>query len=131
MAKSVATLLGIVFVIAGIVGFVKPDLLGFHLSLFHNVIHLVSGAVALWVGSRGTLRAARTFCLVFGILYGGLGVAGFVAGDGEEKLLTIVPNDLVLGKPDHLLHVVLGAVFLLAGLATRTAPTTTATTYSR
>jgi hypothetical protein len=131
MAKSVATLLGFAFVLVGIVGFVDADLLGFHLSTFHNVIHLVSGAVALWVGSRGTVRAARSFCLVFGLLYLGLGAAGFVAGDGGDKILTIVPGDLVLGARDHLLHVVLGAVFLLAGIATRTAPRTTATTYTR
>lgn len=44
MAKTVATIMGVVFILAGLVGFVSNDLLGFHLTAFHNAgVHIVSG----------------------------------------------------------------------------------------
>ena len=128
MAKTVATILGIGFVIVGIAGFFKEDLLGAHLTTVHNVVHLVSGVLALWIGGRASLAAARTFCLVFGVVYLGLGVAGFLLGKGDDKMLTVLPDQLMLGTRDHLVHVLLGALFVIGGLATR-AGGGTATTY--
>src|SRR5687767_12847220 len=78
MAKTIATILGIVFILVGLIGFAAPGLLGAHLSTAHNVIHLVSGAAALYLGLKGSLSAARMFCLVFGAVYLLLGVAGFL-----------------------------------------------------
>jgi len=119
MAKTLSTILGIGFILVGIVGFLAPGLLGMHLSLAHNLIHLVSGALALYFGLAGTLGAARTFCLVFGAVYLLLGLAGIVAGDGEARLLTVLPGQLTLGMSDHLVHVLLGALFLIGGFTTR------------
>ena len=48
MAKTVCKLLGAVFVIVGVAGFIAPTLLGAHLSPVHNLVHLVSGAIALY-----------------------------------------------------------------------------------
>jgi hypothetical protein len=121
MAKTLSTILGIVFILVGIVGFLAPGLLGMHLSLAHNLIHLVSGALALYFGLAGTLGAARTFCLVFGAVYLLLGLAGIVAGDGEARMLTVIPGQLTLGMPDHLVHVLLGALFLIGAFTTRAA----------
>jgi uncharacterized membrane protein HdeD (DUF308 family) len=124
MAKTISTILGIIFLAVGLLGFAAPGLLGMHLSTAHNVIHLVSGALALYFGTKGTYDSARAFCIVFGIIYGLLGVIGFVAG-GADYQLTLIPDQLVLGKMDHVIHVVLGAVFIVGGLAR---PVTTATT---
>ncbi len=85
MAKTVATIMGVVFILAGLVGFISNDLLGFHLSFFHNAaVHIVSGAVSLYFGLRGTLRGARLFCLVFGIVYALIGVVGFLPGTSQS-----------------------------------------------
>jgi hypothetical protein len=46
MAKAIATILGVGFLLVGVIGFLAPDLLGMHLSLIHNIIHLISGALA-------------------------------------------------------------------------------------
>jgi hypothetical protein len=119
MANKIATVVGIVFLLVGVLGFVQPHALGAHLSQAHNIIHLVSGAVALWLGLKGTPGAAKTFCLVFGVVYLLLGVVGFVAGTGEEKMLTVLPGQLELGTMDHIIHVVFGAIFLVGGLMTR------------
>ena len=130
MANRIATILGIGFLLVGVLGFVAPGMLGMHLSVAHNVVHLVSGAAALWLGLKGTPGAAKTFCLVFGALYLLLGVAGFVAGSDaapgvpgphDAKLLKLIPGTLEFGTMDHIVHILLGAIFLIGGLMTRIA----------
>jgi hypothetical protein len=124
MAKTIATILGIFFLVVGLLGFAAPGMMGMHLSLAHNIVHLVSGALALYFGARGTYDAARAFCIIFGIVYGLLGLIGFVAGAGSDYMLNLVPNQLVLGKMDHIIHVILGVVFILAGFSTHVVTTT-------
>jgi len=131
MAKRTATFLGLVFLIVGVVGFVMPDVLGMHLSMVHSIIHLATGAVSLFLGLRGSLGAARTFCIVFGIVYALLGVAGFVLGTAgdpaagvpgphDARLFKVLPGMLELGTMDHLIHIALGAIFVISGFMTRT-----------
>jgi Domain of unknown function (DUF4383) len=130
MAKTVATILGVVFILAGLVGFIAPGLLGFHLSMAHTVIHLVSGALALYLGLKGTLAQARLFCIVFGAVYALLGIVGFIAGSrgtpsaghpgpADDRLLKVIPGVLELGTSDHVLHILLGLIFLIAGFMTK------------
>jgi len=123
MAKTIATILGILFLVVGLLGFAAPGLMGMHLSAAHNVVHLVSGALALYFGTKGTYEAARTFCIIFGLIYGLLGLIGFVAGAGADYMLTLVPNQLMLGKMDHIIHVILGVVFILGGFSARVVAT--------
>jgi hypothetical protein len=118
MAKTIATILGVVFILFGIVGFLSHDFLGTHLTSVHNVIHLVSGAIALYFGVAGTLAGARLFCIVFGLVYALLGVAGFLLGGGEDRLFNI-GTFLTFGTMDHVVHVLLGAVFLIGGFLTK------------
>jgi Domain of unknown function (DUF4383) len=131
MANRIATILGIGFLLVGIIGFVMPNLLGAHLSLAHNLVHIISGAVALWLGLKGTPQAAKTFCIVFGAVYLLLGIAGFVAGTdtspstgiphgNDTRMLKVIPGQLELGTMDHVIHVLLGAIFLIGGFTTRT-----------
>lgn len=115
MAKTVCRILGVVLLLVGICGFVAPTLLGAHLNLAHNVVHIASGAIALYFGFAGSPGAARTFCLAFGVIYALLGLAGWFAGTGPEHMFS-VGSALMLGKVDHLIHVGLGIVFLAGGL---------------
>ena len=132
MAKTAATILGIVFLLVGVAGFFLPSFLGTHLSLAHNVVHLVSGAIALYLGLKGSLAAARMFCLVFGAVYALLGVAGFLLGKPDTaslagmadmgtdaRLFKVLPGALELGTMDHAVHILLGAVFLIPGFMTK------------
>ena len=131
MAKTVATILGIGFILAGILGFVAPGVLGLHTSAAHNVIHLVSGAAALYLGLKGTLAAARTFDLAFGAVYLLLGVVGFLIGGAgtpsagmpgmspDSHLFKLIPGVVEFGTPDHVVHIVLGLAFLVGGLLTK------------
>lgn len=115
-AKKIATGLGIVLIAVGLLGFAVPSVMGMHLSVAHNIVHLVSGALALYFGLKGTPAGARNFCILFGAVYALLGVVGFVAGTGSDRMFTVIPNQLMLGTVDHVVHLVLGAVFLIAGL---------------
>ena len=114
MAKTVCKLLGIVFVIVGVAGFLAPRLLGAHLTPPHNLVHLVSGAIALYFGFAGSFAAARGFCLIFGIVYLLLGVCGWFLGTGPEHMFHI-GDLLTLGTVDHIIHVLLGVVFIAGG----------------
>lgn len=124
MANRVATILGIGFLLVGVIGFIAPGILGMHLTLAHNIVHLVTGAVSLWLGLKGTPGAAKSFCIVFGLVYLLLGVAGFAAGTGDDKMLTLIPDQLMFGRMDHIVHVLLGAIYLIGGFASRTVPAT-------
>jgi len=117
MAKTVCKILGVVFLLVGVIGFAAPRLLGAHLSPAHNVVHIVSGALALYFGFAGTLSAAKIFSLVFGVVYLGLGILGMALGTGAEHMWMVGPLDL--GQADHGIHILLGVVFLAGGLFTR------------
>lgn len=72
---------------------------------------------------KGSLSAARTFCLVFGAVYLLLGVAGFLLGTGGERMLHVIPGTLEFGTMDHVIHVLLGGIFLIGGLMTGSSAT--------
>jgi len=78
----------------------------------------LSGVMAIYFGLKATPAAARTFCMVFGAVYGLLGLAGFVAG-GTDYTFTIIPGALVLGAMDHALNLIFGAIFLSVGWVER------------
>jgi hypothetical protein len=132
MAKTICKILGVVFLLVGLIGFAKPDLMGTHLSLLHNLVHIASGAIALYLGFAGTLSAARMFCIIFGLVYLLLGVLGFVLGapgtpsmasmasmGSDPNLWKVIPGQFEPGRNDHILHILLGIIFLVAGFMTR------------
>jgi uncharacterized protein DUF4383 len=117
MAKTVCKILGVVFLLVGVIGFVAPNLLGAHLTAVHNVVHLVSGVIALYFGFAGTLSAAKALCLVFGVVYLALGIFGMALGTAPDRMWTVGP--LHLGQADHGIHILLGVIFLAGGLFTK------------
>jgi hypothetical protein len=131
MAKTICKILGVIFLVVGLAGFAAPGLLGAHLSLLHNIVHIASGAIALYLGFAGTLSAARMFCIVFGAVYLLLGVLGFALGapgvptgamasmGQDTKLWKVIPGQLELGMMDHIIHVLLGILFLIGGFLTK------------
>ena len=113
MAKTVAKIMGLVLLLVGLLGFTHVlDSLGAHLSPAHNLIHILSGVIALYFGFAGSLAGAKGFCIIFGLVYLLLGILGLAMGE-----LHIGP--LMLGKVDHGIHLIVGAIFLAGGLFTR------------
>jgi len=114
MVKSMAFLFGVVFLLVGILGFVPAVtkdqmLLGiFHVNGAHNVVHLLSGAVALFCGMSSG-NASRMYFRIFGVVYAAVAVMGFMMGD--TLLLGLISNNTAVTW----LHVAIAAVSLLLG----------------
>lgn len=123
-AQKICTTLGVAFLVIGVAGMAFPGFLGAHLSGVHNLIHFVSGFLALGIGLKGTSRSAQTFSFVFGSVYGLLGVLGFMIGEPgisstphieiDNNLWELIPGSLELGTNDHVIHLLIGSVFLIA-----------------
>ncbi len=105
---------GIVFVLIGILGFIpgitmNGHLLGiFHVDTAHNVVHLLSGIIALWVAVTST-NAARMYFRVFGIIYGVIMILGFI--QNSDTVLGLIANNMA----DNFLHLVIAALSLWIG----------------
>lgn len=114
MVRTAAKVLGAVLVLVGILGFIPaltPDghLLGiFHVNALHNVIHLASGALALFAGFS-SYGASKTYFQVFGVVYGLVTLLGFVYGN--DPILGLVANNTA----DILLHLAITAASLFLG----------------
>ncbi len=103
---------GIVFLLVGILGFVPGitsdgHLLGiFEVDTIHNIIHLLSGIIALAVA--GSEKGARGYFKIFGIVYAIVAVVGILQG-------TTVLGIIAVNTADNILHVVLAIVILAIG----------------
>lgn len=111
--KTAAMVLGIVFLIAGALGFVPNPIVGengiFVTNHTHDWVHIGSGIVLL-LGAYSPLGAGMALRVV-GIVYAIVAVLGFIMS-GPMLLGMIAMN-----MADHWLHVVLAAVILYAGFA--------------
>ena len=117
--------MGFGFLLVGLIGFAKPDLLGMHLSVWHNVVHLLTAALSLYFGFAASLSAARTFAIAFGAVYALLGILGFIAPGLVSEILQAhhAPNGTSSLAGDNLVHILLGAIFLIGGLVPATGTT--------
>lgn len=125
MLKKLAIVFGVVFLVVGVLGFVPAltpngHLLGlFHVNPLHNVVHLGSGAVALWVGLTSE-RGAKLYFQIFGLVYAVVAILGFIYGD--RPILGLVANNAA----GTWLHVVIAVAALYLGFLMKPAATPTA-----
>lgn len=111
LVKPVTWLLGVVLTLVGIAGFfVEGQLLVFQVDTIHNVVHLLSGVVALWAASSGHAYA-RLYLIVFGLVYGVVTVLGFATG----SIVGLFP----VNEADNYLHAGIAAVCLVVGLGSK------------
>jgi hypothetical protein len=106
-------ILGVVFLLIGIIGFVNNPVLGlFEVDTLHNIVHLGSG-LALVLSSGNPVNAKRA-ALGVGIVYGLVTLLGFImiGASGEDELLGLMK---INGK-DNFLHLFLTAVLIGVGL---------------
>jgi hypothetical protein len=110
-SKLAATVLGIVFLAVGILGFIPNPIVSengiFAVDTMHNIVHLVSGAVLLG-GVYSSLGSGMALKII-GVIYGAVAVLGLVMGPG--MLLGLIH----VNANDNYLHVVLAVVILAAG----------------
>lgn len=118
MAQTFCKVIGIVLLLVGVIGYANPNIMGMHLTSMHNIVHLLSGILALYFGFFASANAARTFSTVFGAIYLFLGILGFVAPEAVANIIQmhdtgVTSNNLL---PDNIVHLLLGGLFLIAGL---------------
>jgi hypothetical protein len=105
-ALTAVALLGIVLNATG-----NGDLLGKGFLAFdwsHNILHVILAAVAFLFGFAALPgKMVKTFAIVFGAVYAGLGVLGFITAE-------VGPIHLEIGE--NIVHILLGAWGLLAGI---------------
>ncbi|HEV3408712.1 MAG TPA: DUF4383 domain-containing protein [Chthoniobacterales bacterium] len=118
MLKTAAIIFGIFFIVAGIGGFIPALAPGgmlfgiFMVGPVHNIVHLASGAVALFCAFAGA-GAARKYFQIFGVVYALVAVIGFFYG-----------NSPIMGVMEHnnhdiWLHILIAAAALYFGFAAR------------
>lgn len=132
--QSLAKLVGIVFLLVGVLGFVPgittnygdmsfaghnsgAELLGiFQVSILHNIVHLLFGVAGLALAK--TADGARTFLIGGGVIYLVLWLYGLVIDkDGGA-------NFVPLNAADNWLHLGLGAGMIALGVITSRGPRT-------
>jgi hypothetical protein len=125
--QSVAMLVGLVFLLVGVLGFIPgitsnyddlkfaghdsdAQLLGiFDTSILHNIVHLLFGAAGLVLAK--TFEGARSFLIGGGVIYLALFLYGALFG-GDEGGANFVP----LNWADNILHIVLGGGMIVLGV---------------
>lgn len=112
--KSLAGVFAVVLILIGILGFIpgittdNGRLLGiFEVDTLHNIIHLASGLFAAW-GAATSESAARMYFKVFGVVYAIVAIVGIIQDDSVLGLIGV-------NLADHILHVVIALVALVAG----------------
>lgn len=108
--KMVAMIIGGVLLLVGLLGFFNDPVLGiFDVSVMHNFVHLITGAVLLAAALMNHGRNARTVNLVLGIVYLIVTLIGFIAPGVLEAMA------IAINPADNWLHLALGVV--LTGVA--------------
>ena len=110
-ARTAGILIGVVFVVVGIVGFIPNPLVSptglFAVNTAHNLVHLLSGAAILACALTGVATALSL--QIFGVVYALVAILGFLSHG--NMLLGLVR----VNHADHWLHVLLAVVILAAG----------------
>jgi uncharacterized protein DUF4383 len=113
--KTAALIIGIIFIVVGLLGFVPNPLVSptglFAVNTAHNLIHLLTGVVII-AGAYSAFGARNTL-LIFGAVYAVVAIAGFIPAlmTGGNMLLGFVH----VNDADKWLHVLLAIVILAAG----------------
>ncbi len=133
MVRSVAAILGVALVGAGLLGFIDNPIVGpgpnengtdvlFAANSVHNIVHLVTGALALYIAFGLTGARQANGLLGFGVLY----VVIFVAVLFSPTLLGLF-DPIPANMPLHLLHAALAVVGIGVGYMARGSTTSVAT----
>ena len=129
--RSMAGLVGAVFLLVGILGFIPgitsdydklafagngsdANLLGiFEVSILHNIVHLLFGVAGLAMAKN--TKSATTYLIGGGVIYLVLFVYGLLVGDNSAA------NFVPVNTADDFLHLVLGIAMIALGLPGRRA----------
>jgi hypothetical protein len=119
LGRAYMGLIGITLLLVGVLGFINNPIVGdaannpvFVTGTNHNVVHVITGALALYValGLSGSRQAMGT--IAFGVLYLIVFVALVISPDLFGLLHTV-------SVADHVLHLGVGLLSVAVGLMAR------------
>ena len=122
-AQLYSLVFGAILLLVGIVGFLVDasfnfgsgvegqNLIAFEVNGTHNLVHIASGALGLAMWRNPS--SARLFALGFGVVYLLVTLLGFIQG---SNVLGLIP----VNAADNILHLLIAAAGIGAGLASRT-----------
>jgi hypothetical protein len=114
MVKTFAGLVGLLFLLLGVMGFFTHELFGMiHFDIVHNIIHLGIGAAGLL--AMRTEENAIKFAKTVGIIFVVLGILGIVLPD----MLGLMHME----NAENVLHLVVGVIGLYLGFTAQTIQT--------
>ena len=125
-AQLYALIFGVTLVAAGIIGFFYSSAFGspgkvdgvlgiLDVNGWHNVVHIVTGALGL--AAMGSYPYARKYAFGLGAVYIVVAIWGFIVGDGDTIL-----GFLPVNTEDNFLHLLIGIAGIAAGAATAAEP---------
>jgi len=110
--KIFAMVFGAVLVLLGLVGFVSKPILGlFGVNLAQNVLHLVGGALGLWLASKGSGKAFNQWLGYIALV---VGILGFV-----PVVKDLLASIFAINTAISVLHVAVGVVSLAVAYAVK------------
>lgn len=110
MARTYATLVGIVLLLLGLMGLLLGDelLLGLvNIDVLEDLVHVASGGLLLYAGVQRSPNVARGVVGAVSLVYLLVGVLGFVV----PYLFGLLPHGYSI--VDNVTHLVLGVIGLL------------------
>src|SRR3954462_1376047 len=118
MAKTLAKVFGVIFLLVGILGFFGNGIVGmsgfFHANMAHNIVHLALGLILVLCQTEAK---ARLWLTIVGVIYLLVGILGFAMGATGQ--ITSLLGFIEVNSADNWLHIVLGVVILLSALGAK------------
>lgn len=104
--KTYAMVIGAVLALVGIIGFFStPLLLGvFEINLAQNILHIVGGALGIWLASKGSGMSYNKWLGIIAVV---VAVLGFIPGAN-----TLLANIFNINMAITYLHAAIGIVSL-------------------
>ena len=133
LAQGYAALVGVVLVISGLLGFIQNPIVGpgpngdgtnvlLAANTVHNIVHILTGALALYIAFGLSGEQQANGVIAFGILYAIIFVALIV----DPRLFGLF-RDIPANMADHVLHAALAVASIAVGYLAKTSSERTAT----
>jgi hypothetical protein len=121
IARPIARVLGVVYLAAGLIGFAVTgfhgfvtsggsSIIGLHLNVFHNIVHIGIGAILIVASRLPDAPMTQGILLGVGLVYVVATIVGFL---GKLPIIAVT----TAGNGDNFLHLASAAVAILGGLA--------------
>src|SRR3712207_2855836 len=116
LAQGYAALVGIVLVAVGLLGFIDNPIVYsdadalFRANAIHNIVHIATGAIALYIAFGLSGEAQANALIGFGVLYAAVLILTLIS-----PTLFGLFNDAPVNAADHALHAALTIVSIAVG----------------